>query len=157
MNYVVYLIISILIPFIAAAIGSVATATRDDSWYDQLIKPGYNPPGWAFGLVWNPLYILMGISLFLAWRAEDSSDRKKRAYLAFGIQLLLNALWSPVFFAGQSLWGGVIVNVLLLAAIFWTIIVFRRISLWSALLLLPYLAWTIFATILNTHIAILNR
>ena len=56
---------SIAIPFIAAAIGSAATATKDNSWYDALSKPVYNPPGWVFGLVWNPLYTLMGISLFL--------------------------------------------------------------------------------------------
>lgn len=146
---------SIAIPFIAAAIGSAATATKDNSWYDALSKPVYNPPGWVFGLVWNPLYTLMGISLFLVWKSEVKLS-KMLAYTSFGVQLALNALWSVIFFGLEIAWGGVVVNLFLLLAIFWTIKEFWRISRRAVYLMLPYLAWVVFATFLNAHIALLN-
>lgn len=156
MSKIITFIISIIIPFIAAAIGSAATITKDDSWYGELIKPAYNPPGWVFGLVWNPLYILIGISLYLFWTSRNNALNANRAIVAFATQLTLNAFWSLVFFGLENVWGGVIINLLLLGAIMWNMKEFWRFSKWSTYLLVPYLTWTIFANLLNINIALLN-
>ncbi len=147
----------ILICQAAGAIGSVFTVTRLDSWYANLAKPAFNPPGWVFGPVWTALYTLMGISAWLVWKRGSLSSPPVRAALSlFFLQLVLNALWSVLFFGLKSPLLALVDIVALLAAIVATIAVFRPISPAAAWLMTPYLAWVAFAAILNAAIWRLN-
>lgn len=148
------LIASFVITFAAAAIGNLATGDNISTWYAGLDKPFFNPPNTVFGPVWTLLYTLIAISLYLVWRRRVS--RGDRAYWWFAVQLILNTLWSVVFFAGHQLWLSVAVIVALLIAIIGTIRAFWPISRLTAYLLTPYLAWVVFASALNLSIAILN-
>ena len=121
------LIISILIPFLASAIGGFFTSTSVSTWYVSLIKPSFNPPSWVFGPVWTILYLLMGIALYLVW--VDKSKNKKPAFIAFGVQIFLNALWSVLFFGLQKPLFAFIEIIFLWIAIIVTIIYFYRILL----------------------------
>ena len=94
------LIISILVPFLASAIGSLFTASSVSTWYPELQKPVFNPPSWVFGPVWTLLYLMMGIALYLVW--AEKAKNKNPAFVLFGIQLSLNALWSVLFFGLQN-------------------------------------------------------
>ena len=146
---------SILLSFAAGGLGTLATTPNIPTWYAQLDKPWFNPPNWVFGPVWSTLYLLMGIALWLVWIAK--SDRsKKRAYILFGTQLVLNALWSVVFFGLHQPWAAVIVIVALWIAIALNIREFAKFSKPAAWLLVPYIAWVSFASLLNISIAILN-
>lgn len=148
-------IVSVVVSFVAGAIGSLATVPNIPSWYAALEKPVLNPPNWVFGPVWSTLYLLMGIALALII-LEAGRRPKKKAYIWFGVQLILNALWSLVFFGLHSPWFGVIIIVALIASIVITIREFYRIKRYSAWLLAPYLAWVCFATYLTVGVALLN-
>lgn len=147
---------SLLLPGIAATAGSVATASSVNTWYPELNKPGFNPPGWLFGPVWTTLYLLMGIADQIVSQKGDSAEAQQ-ARTIYRIQLLLNALWSILFFGRRSPGAALIEIVFLWAAIFMTVVAFARISQLAALLLVPYLIWTSFAAVLNASIWRLSR
>ncbi len=147
------LFFSLIICFAVAGAGSAVTLNAISTWYAILNKPIFNPPNTIFGPVWTLLYLLMSISLAIVW-----SQKKKTisALQMFFAQLGLNFLWSYVFFGLHLPFGGLIVIILLWAAIFQTIKRFSPISKYAAYLLYPYLAWVSFAAILNLAIVILN-
>jgi translocator protein len=149
------LVTSLVLPFVAGAIGSLATFSNIATWYAELAKPVLSPPNWVFGPVWTTLYVLMGISLYLVWTAKYKKS-KRLALTLFGVQLTLNTLWSLVFFGAHWLWGGVVVILPLLAAIAMTVRRFLPISRPAAYLLVPYVLWVGFATVLNIAVALIN-
>jgi translocator protein len=141
-----------LLPFLAAAGG---VAFPPDAWFSALIKPVWQPPNWLFGPVWTALYLMMGIAGGLVW-LRGPSPLVRSALVAFGVQLLLNALWTPAFFGAHALGAALIVILALWLAILATIVRFARVSRWAAALLIPYLAWVSFATALNAELLRLN-
>jgi tryptophan-rich sensory protein len=147
---------SIAICLLAAVIGSAFTMPAIPTWYATLLKPALNPPAWVFGPVWTVLYILMGIALYLVWSRGWSQKNVQVAMVIFAVQLVLNVLWSYLFFGLQSPFFALIEIVLLWVAIVMTIGAFYRVSVPAALLLLPYLLWVTFATYLTYGIYILN-
>ncbi|MFA5962172.1 MAG: TspO/MBR family protein [Parcubacteria group bacterium] len=149
------LIISLLVPQLAGGIGSIFTVGSVKGWYPVLVKPALNPPNWVFGPVWTTLFLLMGYALYIIW-TDESEKSKRLAYWAFGIQMVLNALWSIIFFGLHSPGGALFEMIFLWLAILVTIITFAKISRLSAWLLLPYILWVSFAGYLNYSIWILN-
>jgi benzodiazapine receptor len=152
---VVRLLEAVSISVLAGAIGSIFTISAIPTWYAGLNKPFFSLPNWLFAPVWTVLYILMGLALYLFWQTE-STQEKKSGNLFFFTQLVLNALWSIVFFGLHSPLGGVGVIVLLWVMILLTIVSFSRVSKLASYLLWPYLAWVTFASALNIAVAVLN-
>ena len=141
---------------LCVAVGVVAGQLfKPGAWYAALEKPAFNPPAWLFAPVWTVLYIAMGVAAWRVWCLPASADRK-HALTQFGVQLTLNAAWTPVFFGAQSLGGGLAVIVLLFFAIAATIQRFHPLDKPSAWLLAPYLAWVAFATLLNVALLAMN-
>jgi len=153
---IIKLVVSVVVCLAAGAIGSVFTRSAIPTWYATLVKPPFNPPNWLFAPVWTLLYILMGVSAFLVWRKGLENRQVRAALIIFLVQLILNTLWSVVFFGLESPLYGLIVIVILWAAILITVIMFFRISRLASILLWPYLAWVSFAAILNGSIWMLN-
>lgn len=156
-NKMFKLIIAIGISLLAGVAGSFFTTPAIQSgWYTELAKPALNPPAWIFGPVWTTLYVLMGIAAFLVWKKGlDRRDVK----IALGIfigQLVLNTLWSIIFFGLHSPGGALIEIVFLWLAILATIITFAKIFKPAAWLLVPYILWVSFAMYLNYSIYVLN-
>jgi tryptophan-rich sensory protein len=149
------LAVFIAVALLAGWIGSLATAPNIPTWYAGLAKPSFNPPNAVFPVVWTILYVVMGVAAWLVWRAPAGESRRL-ALTAWFVQLVLNVLWSFAFFAARSPLAGLIVIVVLLAAIVVTILAFRRLNGIAALLLAPYLAWVAFAAVLNASILSLN-
>lgn len=130
--------------FAAAAIGAFASANAG-SFYQQLARPEWAPPGWLFGPVWSALYLMMGIAAWLVWR-DRGFRRAGVALWLFLVQLAANALWTWLFFVwrlGAAAFGEI---VLLWVLIVCTIVAFWRIRPMAGALLLPYLVWVTFAT-----------
>jgi len=154
---IVALVVLVAIALLAGRIGSLATTPNIPIWYDGLEKPWFNPPTLVFPIVWTILFILMGVAAWLAWRAPErrAGDRVK-AMAAYLVQLVVNVAWSFAFFGAQSPLAGLVVVVLLFAAVAVTILAFRRLSRVAAILLAPYLAWVGYATLLNATILGLN-
>ena len=128
LRYVFKLLISIVACQCAGLIGSVFTTPAIPTWYAALEKPAFTPPNWLFAPAWVTLYLLMGISASLVWRRGLEDTRIRTALITFLVQLVLNALWSVVFFGLESPLYGVIVIVILWIAIVLTIVKFFRIS-----------------------------
>ncbi|HPW33601.1 MAG TPA: tryptophan-rich sensory protein [Arenimonas sp.] len=127
------------------------------AWFQGLVKPTWNPPGWVFGPAWTLLYVLMAISVWKVRRNTRVSDTERsRAMRFFWLQLLLNLAWTPIFFGlHQPAWAFVEICLLWLAALS-TALAFGKISAASGYLLIPYLAWLSFALVLNGTIWLLN-
>jgi translocator protein len=151
------LVVSIIACLAAGAIGSIFTRSAIPTWYAALEKPAFNPPNWLFAPVWTLLYVLMGVAAFLVWRKGLENRQVRIALIVFLVQLVLNALWSVVFFGLESPLYGVVVIAALWVAILFTVLKFYRISLTASVLLWPYLLWVTFAAVLNVSIWLLNR
>ncbi len=145
-------VVFLLLTFLAAVFGA---AFPPGDWYRSLIKPSWNPPNWIFGPVWTALYIMIAIAGWRIWRSSASSMRSRLLGL-WSVQLVFNALWTPVFFGMQQLWlafAVIAVLWLLIASFIFFAAGKDRIA---AALFIPYLAWVGFAAVLNLRLAQLN-
>lgn len=150
-------IISIVIVWIAGGLGSLFTASSVSTWFTTLVKPSFSPPNWLFGPVWTILYFMIGVSLFLVCTTKANKNLKKKAYWIFGIQLVLNTMWSIAFFGAKNPGFAFVVIVLLWIAILLNIIEFYKIKKFAGYLLIPYILWVSFASVLNLAIFLLNN
>ncbi len=142
----------ILLCFAAASLGGFF---GPGEWYASLKKPMWNPPGWIFGPVWSALYTMMAVAAWLVWQ-QGGFAAWRGPLLAFFVQLVLNAAWTPLFF-GLHWPGAALLEIILLwLAIAWTIAAFWRVHRTAAWLLVPYLAWVSFAAVLNGALWRLN-
>lgn len=152
MKNVLALVGWVALSLLAGLLGSIASA-NDTTFYAQLSRPAWAPPSWLFAPVWTTLYLLMGVAAWLVWRRRDRDRQGASVALAlFVAQLVLNALWTWIFFTwrrgGLALIEIVVLGILIVA----TIVAFGRVRRSAALLLLPYLAWVMFATALTAAI-----
>src|SRR5512146_3189300 len=92
------LLVAIAIPLGAGVLGSIPTASAVPTWYRQIKKPSWNPPPWVFGPVWTVLYAMMGTAVWLVWRLGPEKHEVRTAIGLYSGQLVLNALWTPIFF-----------------------------------------------------------
>lgn len=154
----VKIVIAVVVCLVIGLSGSIATNTSLTTWFTTLNKPSWNPPNWLFAPVWTTLFILMGIAAGLIWHeGTDKGDtRAKPAMIWFGMQLILNLLWSFSFFGAQSLILGLVNILILWVAILITILKFRAIKPIAAWLMVPYILWVSFATVLNITFLYLN-
>ncbi len=148
---------AILLCVIVGSIGSLVTITGPGSWYTTLQKPFFAPPNWVFAPVWITLFVLMGIALYLVWESGTQHRDVRVALGMFGVQFVLNVLWSFFFFGLRSPLLGLVDILLLWMMIAVTIIVFYRVNKRAAYLLIPYIAWVSLATALNGAIYFMNR
>ena len=178
-NNLIKLFASIIICELAGVVGAVFTTPAINSWYITLNKPSFNPPNWIFGPVWTILFVLMGISLYLVWSKKlevknelnfkgkkpwnklsqkflSGSWQKANIILIFATQLILNIVWSFIFFGAHSPSVAFFEILMLWTAILFTIINFYRVSKTAAYLLIPYILWVSFASFLNYFIWVLN-
>jgi benzodiazapine receptor len=144
-----------LLPYLALVVGGglvIGYLTAPDSWYADLAKPGFTPPGSLFAPAWTLLYVLIAIA---GWRVSRS-ERSDFAMTLWWIQLILNFAWSPVFFGAHRIGLALVVIVALLGAIVAFIVAAWRWDRVAAGLFVPYAAWVTFATVLNGFILALN-
>ncbi len=149
-------IISILLPMIIGGISGSFTSASINTWYVTLNKPWFNPPNWIFGPVWTLLYLMMGIAFYMIWKSEAVNAVKQTAVILFAAQLLVNFLWSLIFFYLKQPGWAMIDIILMWILIVATIFSYGKISSTAAWLMLPYICWVSFAMILNFYLWKLN-
>jgi len=154
---IIKLVVSIVACEGAGGIGAIFTTRAIPTWYAGLKKPTFTPPNSVFGPVWVTLYLLMGIAVFLVWREGLGQDGVTIAFVIFWAQLVLNILWSVIFFGLKSLFGGMVMILLLWIAILINIITFFGVSPLAGWLLIPYIIWVSIAANLNVQVWKLNR
>lgn len=169
------LVLSVVLAQSAGLLGSLATRPQIASWYRTLEKPVFTPPDWAFPVVWPTLFLLMAIAAWLVYRQQGPKGasfwsggasyegmflrRSPSRALALGMylaQLVLNTLWSFLFFAMEHPGLALFEIVLLLVFIVFTTLLFYRIRPLAGYLMIPYVIWVSYATILNAAIWWLN-
>lgn len=153
---IVYITLSVLICLAIGFLSNIATQSSVNDWYVTLNKPSFTPPNELFAPVWTALYIMMGVAAGIVWSKGLHHIWVKTALYHFVFQLLLNALWSIVFFGLKNPLGGMVVILALLTMIILTIKWFKVISKPAALLMIPYVLWVAFASALNYKIWELN-
>jgi tryptophan-rich sensory protein len=144
-----------LIVLLGSASGWLSNSGYGNDWFAALLKPNFMPPGWAFGVIWPILYLLMGIALAMIL-AEPPSSRRKLALTLFFIQLALNLAWSPVFFAGHDITAAKVIIFMMAAIAAAAAGQFLRLRRAAGLLMIPYLGWLVFAATLNSALERLN-
>ncbi len=142
----------LLLSFSAAALGGLF---MPGEWYAGLKKPSWDPPNWIFGPVWTALYTIMAIAAWLVWKRGGFAGQRAALSL-FLLQLLFNALWSPLCFGAKNLGFGLADILFLWLALTATVVAFHRAYRLAGALLVPYLAWVTFASALNFSLWWLN-
>ncbi len=154
-NNILKIILFILIPIIPGFLISVPIDIPEK--YYALVRPPLAPPSIVFPIVWSILYILMGIGSYLAVKSSKEQREEISGVLTpYITQLILNLLWTPVFFGLSQFLLGSLICILLVFAIIWMIISFHKVSPVAAYLQIPYLLWSIFASYLSISIYLLN-
>ncbi len=146
--------------FLGFVVACFATALsgaffRPGRWYEDLVKPSWRPPSWLFGPVWAVLYAMIAVSGWLIWRELGWAAGALPLGL-YALQLLLNGLWSAIFFGLRRPGLACFEMVFLWLSILGLIALFYPVHRGAALLLVPYLAWVSFAFLLNFAIWRLN-
>ncbi len=132
-----------------------ALVAKPGSWYQGIPKPWWTPPPWLFGPVWTLLYLSMGVAAWLVWR-RGGWRVQRTALTLFAVQLVLNALWTPLFFGLKDPLLALLDIALLAITVAATLVAFYRVSAAAGALLAPYLAWVLFASALNGAIWWMN-
>lgn len=172
-NPVLVCIIACVIPNIGGFIGSLFVETSAGSWFDELKQPPFNPPAWVrsciditekcnvsfdlkvFFPTWTILYVMIGFASFRVWHIGGHFARI--ALLFYVIQLILNWLWTPIFFGFHLITGAFIEIVIMWIFVAITIYLFFRVDFLAGIVMIPYIGWITFAAILSFSILVLNK
>lgn len=158
MNKYVKILVCVLSCIAIGYLSGQVTQSSVTTWYPTLTKPSFNPPNWAFPIAWSLLYTMMGIAAGLVWSSIDyEPELVKKALIFFVIQLVLNSLWSILFFGLKNPFLALIEIILLWLVIYETYFKFKKINKFAGFLFIPYLLWVSFAAVLNANIWYLNR
>ena len=151
------LVVSLVVPLAVGWIGGAGTARSLNDWYPTLRKPSWNPPNWVFAPVWTLLFLAMGVAVYRVWGIGLGEPMVQMALILFGVQLVLNFLWSLCFFGLRSPGLALVEIVFLWLAVVATAVTMGRLDAVAGWLLVPYVAWVSFAAILNAAVWRLNR
>lgn len=138
---------------LTAATALIGSQFLPGAWYAALNKPFFNPPNWIFAPVWAVLYVMMAVAAWRVWRRVQRIDS---AIVLWAVQLVLNGLWSWVFFGLHGTGLGLIDIGVLLVVIAIVARLFMRRDRLAGYLMLPYIAWVAFASVLNFSLWLLN-
>lgn len=151
------LILSIGIPLILGGI-TAALMPNMKEVYSGLTKPVFAPPSFVFPIVWTILYVMMGIAAYKVYILKYDGIDVSSALFVYSIQLLLNFLWTFIFF-GFRLYGIAFIELIIL--VFFVLLTIKRFydkaGKESALLMVPYLIWLVYAGVLNFYVWMLNE
>ncbi|VVB80196.1 TspO/MBR family protein [uncultured archaeon] len=144
------LIWCLIFVFLAGGIGSFFTSSGMESQWYYLIKPNMSPANWVFPVVWNTIFVLVAYSAYFGWmKVRDNKNKKYTMIGLFAVNLILNVLWSFIFFYQMNAFGAFVELLFLWFSIFALVLWFWKIERRSSYLLLPYLFWVVFAGWLN--------
>ncbi|MEM9280986.1 MAG: TspO/MBR family protein [Verrucomicrobiota bacterium] len=153
----VKILVFVVVANLLGGLGAIVTVPAIADWYETLTKPPAVPPNQVFGPTWTVLYAMIGASLAIFLHRVPSSPAKRLATVWFSVQMVLNLIWSPIFFGAHWMGIGLIVLVSLWIALLVTILKFFPLDRLAGALLIPYFLWVSYATYLNAGYWWLNR
>lgn len=147
------LLLWVAIPLLVGGASALISGNMGEL-YTSFRQPPLSPSGWVFPIVWTILYVLMGTASYLI--SESTNPLRQTALRLYWFQLLLNFLWSPIFFGCQMPGLSLVVVIAMWIVLVFTVLAFFRIDRLAGLLMLPLLLWVTFATYLNAGVVVLN-
>lgn len=156
-NFLISILIPLLVGYSSSKISEYIAGLTTSTYYSQLIKPGFAPPGFVFPIVWTILYTLMGISAYLITKKGYNLYKIKDAMFYYWLQLALNFLWSILFFGLDLRFASLVTIAILIIVLCVMIYKFYKINKISGLMNLPYLIWLVYAFLLNYFIWMINK
>lgn len=158
MHSFVVLFVAVAIPVLGGFLSGYFVAKdiskKSNGWYDSLKKPSWNPPRWVFGPAWTLLYLLMGMASYFVWK--EGGPNTVLPLSIYGLQLLINFSWTPIFFGAQRPDIALIIILVLWFMIITTMVLFYSITPIAMYLLVPYILWVTYASTLNAYIVYKN-
>jgi translocator protein len=148
-NITILLICVLVVFVIMGGIGGLFTSKNVNSEWYQSIQPSITPPSWVFPVAWDFLFVTIAFSLYFAWMSSKNKKQKSKVVIIFGINFLLNILWSALFFGSKLTQIAFFEVIVLWLSILAIIFIMRKTSKESSWLLVPYLIWVAFAGVLN--------
>ena len=148
-------IVCLLLPLVAGGLSALLSMGGMQD-FSALNKPPLSPPGWLFPVVWTLLYLMMGAASCLVATAPASPVQRQKALFVYGLQLIVNLFWAPIFFSAKAYLFAFLWLLLLWGLILLTALRFARIRPAAGWLLIPYLLWVTFAGYLNIGVYLLN-
>ncbi|HBG98497.1 MAG TPA: sensory protein TspO [Rhodobacteraceae bacterium] len=147
--------LAVFLVFLASCMGAAATGAifSPGDWYERLNKPSWIPPNWAFPVTWTVLYVLIAVA---ATRIAALPGDTGLALAFWSLQIVMNALWSPVFFGLHRIRAGMLVLVFLWLSVAGTLWSFAALDPIAAAMIAPYLLWVTIAGALNLSVWRLN-
>jgi tryptophan-rich sensory protein len=159
-KYGLALVVFIVLSYGASAMGALFSpnARLPEDWYANLNRPSFSPPAWVFGPVWTALYGMIGVAGWLIWRRHRTAPTSAtfQGLALWGVQYVLNASWSPVFFGMHRIAWALGIIALMWVAVALSTFRFFTVSGWAGALFVPYWLWLSFATALNAEFYRLN-
>lgn len=149
-------ILNLAITLFVGYLGSWFTLSSVKTWYVTINKPSFNPPDWIFPPVWTSIFILIAIAAYRIWQKKDQIQHFPRTVAVYLIQLILNLLWSFIFFYSRQIGVALFEIVALLLVVIFNAWVFYKIDKIAGMLFIPYILWLSFATVLTYNIFVLN-
>lgn len=153
---IVALIVALFIPLAVGGISAALTAGKMAE-YGTMNKPALSPPAWLFPIAWTILYLMMGLASYFIFNSESSSQSKWMALAVYGAQLVMNFMWSIIFFKWERYFIAFLWLMILWGLVIFCASQFRRINWPAACLLIPYILWLTFAAYLNFGSFLLNQ
>ena len=156
-NFIISILIPLIIGYLSNFLSNLLSGLSTSTYYSQLIKPSFAPPGILFPIVWTILYVLMGISSYKILKKGHELSKVKDAMFYYWLQLALNFLWSILFFGLDLRFTALIDLVLLIIVVSIMMYKFYKIDKKAMYLNIPYLVWLFYALFLNYFVWIINR
>ena len=156
-KYICCVLIPLLVGFLSSVLSKFICGIDMATYYHELIKPGFAPPGIVFPIVWTILYVLMGTSSYIIFSQKRKEFKVKDAMFYYWFQLVLNFLWSILFFGFQIRLTALIDLILLLVCVVVMIYKFNKIKPLTAYLNIPYILWLAYAIVLNYFVWLMNK
>lgn len=156
-NFIISILIPLIVGYLSSTLANLLSGLSTSTYYSQLIKPSFAPPGIVFPIVWTILYILMGISSYKIFKKGYQLTKVKDAMFYYCLQLALNFVWSILFFGLDLRFTALVALVLLIIVVLIMMYKFAKIDKKSMYLNIPYLIWLFYALFLNYFIWMINK
>ena len=156
-NFIISVLIPLIIGYLSNALSSLLSRLSTSTYYSQLIKPSFAPPGYIFPIVWTILYILMGISAYKILKKGSDLSKVKDAMFYYWLQLGLNFVCSILFFGLGLRFTALVDLILLIIVVIIMVYKFYKLDKKAAYLNIPYIIWLLYAAVLNYFVWMINR
>ena len=156
-NFIISVLIPLAVGYASSFISSFIAGIDTETYYSQLIKPGFAPPSFIFPIIWTIIYILMGISAYKIMKKGYNIPKVNDAMFYYWLQLALNFIWSILFFGFDLRFTALVDLIIMIIVVLIMMKKFMKVDKKASYLNIAYLIWILYALFLNYFIWTINK